>query len=669
MVLAREKSVDISNQRPHHQGNGEIYRMNGNYSMFDTCMGQSLGNLGECLARFKDAHITVFGDFSLDAYWTIAEDCDERSLETGLPIRRIREQRYSLGGAGNIVANLLDLGVRHVQAVGVVGNDPFGAELLRLLRERGADIGGMQMNECSDTMVYAKPLYEETEENRLDFGAFNTLSSEIIDKLMVALDGAASKSSMVILNQQIPTGVSTPEVIARLNGVIATHPHARFIVDARHRAALYRGSILKLNSREARLFLGETSTDEYMSSSDAESYARRISHTTGHPVFLTRGENGILVVDRDESIEVPGIQIIERTDPVGAGDTVVATLAAALATGGDVRTAATMSNIAASVTVRKIQTTGTATPDEILAFGAEPDYVYRPELASELRRATYFNGTEIEIVSDLPSDLQIKHAIFDHDGTLSTLREGWEKTMEPMMIQAVLGSRYAEADDSLYRKAQKMVRQLIDKTTGIQTLVQMQSLRSLVLQFGLVPADQVLDEHGYKHIYNEQLLGVVSQRLKKLACGELVSKDFQIKNAFRILQHLHDRGVKLYLASGTDQGDVVAEAEGMGYADLFEGRIYGAVGDVKIEAKKMVLDRIIHENGLHGHEFITFGDGPVEIRETHKRGGVSVGVASDELRRFGLNPTKRARLIRAGADLIVPDFSQASMLLELLQLA
>ncbi|MDR3792821.1 MAG: PfkB family carbohydrate kinase [Terracidiphilus sp.] len=647
----------------------KFIQMNGNDIMSSFGLHQLSGSLEETLARFRDARVTVFGDFSLDAYWTIAEDCDERSLETGLPIRRIRQQRYNLGGAGNIVANLLDLGVQHVYAIGVVGNDPFGVELLRLLSEKGADISGMHMNGGCETMVYAKPIFEDAEENRLDFGAFNSVPAEVVDRLMAALNETASKSDVVVLNQQIPSGVSTPEVIARLNDVIASHAHTQFIVDARHRAVLFDGAILKLNSREACVYLEEPVSDETLSCSNAESYARRISLRTGYPVFLTRGENGILVVDRNEVIEVPGVQIIERIDPVGAGDTVVATLAAVLATGGDASLAATLANIAASVTVRKIQTTGTATPDEILAVGTDRDHIYRPELASDPRRSTYFEDTEIEIVSELPSDIRIRHAIFDHDGTLSTLREGWEKTMEPMMIRAVLGTRYADVDDSLYNKAQRMVRQLIDKTTGIQTLVQMQSLRSLVLQFGLVPADQVLDEHGYKHIYNEQLLAVVSQRLKKLASGELVSEDFQIKNAYRLLKHLYDRGVKLYLASGTDKADVIAEAQGMGYANLFEGRIYGAVGDVRIEAKKMVLDRIIRENQLLGHEFVTFGDGPVEIRETHKRGGITVGVASDELRRFGMNLAKRTRLIRAGADLIVPDFSQAATLLEMLGLA
>jgi hypothetical protein len=106
----------------------------------------------------------------------------------------------------------------------------------------------------------------------------------------------------------------------------------------------------------------------------------------------------------------------------------------------------------------------------------------------------------------------------------------------------------------------------------------------------------------------------------------------------------------------------------MGYACLFEGRIFGSVGDLNVEAKKLVLERIIRDNNLAGHEFATFGDGPVELRETERRGGLCIGVASDEVRRFGLNISKRRRLIRAGADVIIPDYSQLPALMKLMQL-
>jgi phosphoglycolate phosphatase-like HAD superfamily hydrolase len=144
-------------------------------------------------------------------------------------------------------------------------------------------------------------------------------------------------------------------------------------------------------------------------------------------------------------------------------------------------------------------------------------------------------------------------------------------------------------------------------------------------------------------------------------------EDFTIKKVVDFLQSLHQKGVALYLASGTDQGDVEREAEILGYRALFGNRIYGAVGDVATEAKRVVLEKILADIGEEASErVLTFGDGPVEIRETHKRRGYTVGVASNEIRRYGLNMGKRRRLIEAGADLIIPDYCQMDQLLALL---
>jgi hypothetical protein len=107
----------------------------------------------------------------------------------------------------------------------------------------------------------------------------------------------------------------------------------------------------------------------------------------------------------------------------------------------------------------------------------------------------------------------------------------------------------------------------------------------------------------------------------------------------------------------------------LGHDYLFEDRIYGAVGDLNKEAKRIILDRLLDSIGKsEAGSIVTFGDGPVEIRETQKRGGMTVGIASNELRRYGLNQSKRTRLIKAGADIIVPDFSQTDRLLELLNI-
>ncbi len=311
--------------------------------------------------------------------------------------------------------------------------------------------------------------------------------------------------------------------------------------------------------------------------------------------------------------------------------------------------------------------TGTASPEEILKLGTDPDFRYKPDLARQPRKATYRPGTNIEIVSILPERRRFTHVIFDHDGTLSTLRQGWEDIMEPMMTRAILGDKAHDVDETLYNEVRSAVRDFIDKTTGIQTLVQMRGLINLVRRFRCVPEGSILDEAGYKSIYNEELLGMVNGRITQLAKGELDVEDFTIKNAGALLRELSLRDVELYLASGTDHDDVVRETEMLGYRNLFGGRIYGAVGDVTKEAKRMVLERIMNDIGDAAHErILTFGDGPVEVRETHKRGGYAVGVASNEIRRYGQDLQKRRRLIEAGADLIIPDFCQLDSLVQLL---
>jgi phosphoglycolate phosphatase-like HAD superfamily hydrolase len=261
---------------------------------------------------------------------------------------------------------------------------------------------------------------------------------------------------------------------------------------------------------------------------------------------------------------------------------------------------------------------------------------------------------------------RIKHAVFDHDGTVSTLRQGWEQVMAPVMMRAILGEKYKTANENLYDQVRNRVLDYIDKSTGIQTIIQMEALVEMVKEFGLVPGDEIRDRMGYKKIYNDALMEVVSKRIEKFRRDELDIHDYTIKGVLEFLEALRRRGVKLYLASGTDIEDVVAESKSLGYAGLFDGGIYGSVGDIARDSKKMVIEKIMTENKLRGPELAVFGDGPVEMRECRKRDGIAVGIATDEIRRHGLNPEKRTRLVKAGAHIIVPDFSQQDKLIKLL---
>jgi rfaE bifunctional protein kinase chain/domain len=625
--------------------------------------------LREILDRITETRVCVLGDYCLDIYWFIDPSRSEKSLETGLPTNPVREQRYSLGGAGNVVNNLVDAGCRNVRALGVVGEDPWGHEMVRLLGQIGVNTEDMLVQRGGwDTLAYNKPHVVKEESSRFDFGNFNELSAETARELLARCRRQAAEADVIIINQQVRQGIHSDEFRTGLVAVIREFPQKTFIVDSRHFSECYPGSVMKINDHEAARLCGTVrAPEELVLREEALAAAQSLYTRFCKPVFVTRGSRGLIVVGGNGLSEIPGIQVLGQVDTVGAGDSALAGISLALAAGCEPVEAAQFGNFVAGVTIQKLNQTGTASPAEILEIGREQAYVYHPELAEDPRRARHIEGTEFEVIRDLPAGLSITHAIFDHDGTISTLRQGWHLVMEPMMVKAILGPRYQSADESLYRKVVDAVRKFIDDSTGIQTIVQMQGLVEMVRGFECVPESDILDAAGYKRIYNDALMLMVRQRIAKLNRRELSVEDFVLKNAVGLLEALHKAGVKLYLASGTDQQDVVDEAAALGYADLFQGGIHGSVGDVKVEAKRVVLDRILTEIGSGvGRTLVTFGDGPVEIRETHKRGGLTIGVASDEIRRYGLETSKRARLIRAGADIVIPDYSQLEALLRLL---
>ncbi len=630
-------------------------------------------DLERLLNDIAGTRIAVIGDYCLDAYWFIDPAGAEVSIETGLATRAVRTQRYALGGAGNVVMNLRAMGVRHVSAFGVIGDDPYGQHMLRLLKDHAVNGDGMVLQRDTwATHVYTKPYLHDAEQNRIDFGNFNALSAETAAALVQALRARIAAVDAVIINEQVAAGIHhAPQFQQLLHALIAAHPKTLFVLDSRHDSERYAGTIRKLNDHEAARLCGiPRGNDELVLCTEARTAAESLWRRWGTPVFVTRGARGCLVHDAQGLQEIPGLQLLGRTDPVGAGDSMLAGITAALAAGRDPRTAATLGNFVAGVTVQKLFQTGTAAPDEIIAIGADADYVYRPELAEDARQARYLDGTEIEIVTELPRGIRFTHVIFDHDGTISSLRQGWEQIMEPVMVRAVLGERYADADESLYQKVVHRVREFIDKTTGMQTIVQMEGLAEMVRDFSCVPPEQVLDAASYKRIYNDALMEMVNQRIAKFTRGELAVEDYTLKNAVPFLAALRVAGLTLYLASGTDDAAVINEATALGYAQFFDGRMYGARAAAGQDAKKMVLERILHDVGrAHAQHLLAIGDGPVEMRETHKRGGYCIGIASDEVRRFGLNAAKRSRLIRAGADMIIPDYAQLPALLKVLGIA
>lgn len=267
-----------------------------------------------------------------------------------------------------------------------------------------------------------------------------------------------------------------------------------------------------------------------------------------------------------------------------------------------------------------------------------------------------FLDEEIEVLNTDLARGSIRSVLFDFDGTLSLIREGWPQVMIPMMVAALRQTGTSETDGELTATVEDFVMRL----NGRQTIYQMIQLADEVRRRGGDP----LPPLEYKHCYHDLLMERIQGRLAALAAGTASAEDWTVPGSHALLDRLRQRGLKLYLASGTDLKYVRHEAQLLGVAEYFEPHIYGALDDYQNFSKQMIIEKILADHHLHGKELLGFGDGFVEIEGIKRVGGVAVAVASDEVNRRGVNAWKRERLIQAGADIVIPDYRQQQRLLD-----
>ncbi len=322
--------------------------------------------LEEILSAFPRINVAVVGDFFLDNYWILEESLNEISLETGKIAYQVVAKRKSPGAAGTVSSVLRSLDV-NVHAVGFSGDDGLGYDLRREMKNRGMNLDEFFTFEDRFTPTYTKPMLlsngVEEELNRIDIKNREPLSRAHEDVLIAAIDRIIDKVDAVIVLDQVQEqncGVVTDRVRAHLAKLGAEREDRIILADSREHISEFRSMGIKVNNFEARQIVGGT---DDISLSDVAQQLYQMSQRT---VIITRGEKGMLVCDQDGWYEVPTICISGPIDVVGAGDSVMASLTAALCAGASLREAALIGNVTASLTVQQIGTTGTATRNEVL---------------------------------------------------------------------------------------------------------------------------------------------------------------------------------------------------------------------------------------------------------------------------------------------------------------
>lgn len=271
------------------------------------------------------------------------------------------------------------------------------------------------------------------------------------------------------------------------------------------------------------------------------------------------------------------------------------------------------------------------------------------------RSADGFAGY-IEFAESFKPRPQLTHVLFDFDGTLSLIREGWPEIMLVMFVEML-----PKRSDDDPAQVSRMLFDDMMKLNGKQTIYQMMQFAERVRERGGTPQEPL----WYKHEYLRRLELKIQDRIERLKTRQVEPDRHLVHGSRRLLELLSARGLNLYLASGTDEIFVKREAELLGVTKFFGDRIYGAKDDYKSFSKKMVIERILRENAIPGERLLAFGDGYVELQNTKEVGGLAVAVASDEANNGSgqIDEWKRNRLLAVGADIVIPDYRDAEPLL------
>ena len=316
--------------------------------------------LEELLDRASRTRVVAIGDAMLDEY--LVGDVDRISPEAPVPVVRVRERRFAMGGAANVAQNVVAVGAQ-CRLICAVGDDAAGRQLRQMLDEIGASSSGILTVERPTTRK-SRVVARSQQLVRIDEESDDDLAESEAARILAAVEEALSDAHALIL-EDYNKGVLIPSVIARAIAA-ANARSVPVVVDPKYRHFFaYRGAtVFKPNRRELESALGAAVDLEHPEAIPAALDRLGVEH-----LLLTLGERGMLLASRGAVGEgrVSSVPTVAREvyDVVGAGDTVTAYLAAVLGAGGSAQEAAVIANYAAGVEVGKLGA-ATVTPAEVL---------------------------------------------------------------------------------------------------------------------------------------------------------------------------------------------------------------------------------------------------------------------------------------------------------------
>jgi rfaE bifunctional protein kinase chain/domain len=333
--------------------------------------GFDMQKLERILYRIESLKVAVFGDFFLDKYLEVDPSLSEISLETGKIAHQVVNIRHSAGAAGTVVNNIAALGVKNITAVGFIGDDGNGFELKTDLGAVGCDTKHLHIDPHRYTPTYMKPrdVYIsglDGEYNRYDIKNRGSTESWLENRLIDSLQSLLHKLDVLIIVDQVDiedSGAVTGEIREFVGNSALRYPNLTIWADSRRRIKKFHNVTLKMNQFEL-IEKHDPIPNTSIPAEQIVSALPMIEKLANGRVFVTAAERGVWVGGGMPEY-VPAVRVEGPVDSTGAGDSFSAGAALSLAAGATPIEAALVGNLAASVTVQQLATTGVALPEDL----------------------------------------------------------------------------------------------------------------------------------------------------------------------------------------------------------------------------------------------------------------------------------------------------------------
>ncbi|WDF80138.1 D-glycero-beta-D-manno-heptose-7-phosphate kinase [Mucilaginibacter sp. KACC 22773] len=303
--------------------------------------------------------ILVIGDLMVDHY--IIGGATRLSPEAPVPIVNVKKETYTLGGAGNVVQNLVSLGAG-VSVAGVIGDDAAAIQVFDILANEGVQTLSIIKDSSRPTTVKTRVLAGSHQLVRVDREVTDTVSAAIEDELIGKLGKYIEQADMVILSDY-NKGLFSPSLTQRVI-IEATKQGKKVVIDPKGlNYEKYKGAfIIKPNRKE----LAEAAKVEKINSTESLQEASKVifGQTGSEYIVVTLSEEGMVIISETEYTALP-VKATEVFDVTGAGDTVLATMTYFIASGLSVEEACELANHAAAIVIRHVGS-ATTTIDEII---------------------------------------------------------------------------------------------------------------------------------------------------------------------------------------------------------------------------------------------------------------------------------------------------------------